>query len=144
MNEGPQILLVSRDPSLLQSRKLILGTYFQVEALGRVAEAEARIARQHLSLIVLCYTLREDETNQLLERVKQLHAPTKILLLSPFGNQSSSDPDKQVFAMDRGPYELVKKVAEMLSVDLKERSSKKVAAPVLPLQIKGKPSSCAM
>src|SRR5271157_4654558 len=64
MNNGTHVLVVGRDRMLLQSRQLILGTYFQTEAAGRIQEAAAMIASRDFDLIVLCFTLSDDECRQ--------------------------------------------------------------------------------
>ena len=43
---SPQVLLVSRDAMLLQTRQLILGAFFRAKGAGRVREAEDLISTQ--------------------------------------------------------------------------------------------------
>jgi len=125
MNDANHILIVSRDPSLLQSRKLILGTLFHVDGAARVAEAEAKIARQDFGLIVLCYSLRADECQQVAALARKRIPCAKILMLSAYGTSCIEDLNDQVLVMDHGPYGLLKKVAEMLGIDLREKTSRK-------------------
>lgn len=49
----PQVLVVSRDAMLLQTRQLILGSFFHTEGAGRMKEVEALISSRRYHLIVL-------------------------------------------------------------------------------------------
>src|ERR1700676_4679012 len=79
MNALPQILFVGRDRSLLQAHRLILGTYFDVEAAGRVSEACGLISRQDFDVIVMCDTLSEQECRQIADLVRD-QSPQSTLL----------------------------------------------------------------
>ncbi|MGA7258341.1 MAG: hypothetical protein WCF17_18630 [Terracidiphilus sp.] len=69
MNDHAQILIVSRDRMPLQTRKLILGTYFEVESAGRMSEAGSILSQRAFDLIVLCDTLSNDERRQIADMV---------------------------------------------------------------------------
>lgn len=121
MQPAAHVLIVSRDPMLLQTRKLILGTYFQVEAAGRLSEAEAIIAKNYLDLVVLCYSLSPDECQRIVSLVSRQKPRPKILALSVLGALPFNvTPDQQMRSED-GPYALLKKSAEMLAFELKIR-----------------------
>lgn len=126
MNNGAHVLVMSRDQSLLQTRQLILGAFFQVEAAGRVQEAAAIIASQNFDLIVLCHSLSADECSQVAAMAHHQVPPPKILTLSAAGNSCMNDDAEHTMALESGPYALLKKAAEMLGVDLKDKVKKKL------------------
>jgi hypothetical protein len=118
MNNGAHVLVVSRDQMLLQTRTLILGAFFQVEAAGRVTEAEAAMAKCGFELIVLCYSLSDDECRKVIELSHRQNPRPKILTLSPSRSQHREGGDAE-YSVDKGPYELLKKTAELLGQPLK-------------------------
>ena len=88
MNAHSQILVISRDQMLLQTRRLILGTYFEVEAAGRMSEAGAILSKRDFDVIVLCDTLSEDECHQIEDFVRDRKPhPTLFSVLGP-GNRN--------------------------------------------------------
>ncbi len=119
MNHGAHVLVISRDQMLLQTRQLILGTYFQVQTAGRVVEAEALMGKCTFDLVVLCYSLSDDECHQLAALVARQIPPPKILALRVPGNGCVSTIADQMLLVEEGPYALLKKSAEMLGFDLK-------------------------
>ncbi len=80
----PQVLVVSRDPMLLQTRQLILGAFFQVHGAGRVGEAEALMARFSFDLIILCSTLGDSDCRAVMDLVADRKQHPKILVVPPF------------------------------------------------------------
>lgn len=121
MQPAVHVLVVSRDPMLLQTRKLILGTYFQVEAAGRLTEAERIIAKNSFDLVVLCYSLTRDECQRIVSLVNRQALRPKILLLSVLGALPLDIRADQEMRSEDGPYALLKKSAEMLAFELKIR-----------------------
>jgi len=71
MDGQKRILLVSRNLMVLQTRKLMLGAYFEVSAAGRVVEATKLLAERSFALIVLCYTLTGDDCEKILDAVRR-------------------------------------------------------------------------
>lgn len=119
MNHGPHVLVVSRDQMLLQTRTLILGTYFRVEPAGRVGEAEAAMARICFDLVILCYTLSDDEYRRMLELCAcQSPYPRTLTLHSGADGQPRPGADGEC-APEKGPYQLLKKTAEVMGFTLK-------------------------
>lgn len=115
----PQILVVSRDQMLLQTRRLILGTYFDVQSAGRVSEAGSVLSKNDFDLIVLCDTLTDAECQQIATMVED-HRP-KPTLLSILG-PGTKDHDRQVgrkVNINGGPLQLLKECADLLGVDLR-------------------------
>jgi DNA-binding response OmpR family regulator len=119
MNNGTHVLIVSRDQMLLQTRALILGAYFQVESAGRVAEAKAAMAKIAFDLVILCHSIPDDEYRKMIELCESQNPRPKILTLNAAtnGHHRAGDGD---CALECGPYELLKKTAEMVGFPLKQ------------------------
>ena len=126
MNTHSQILLVSRDQMLLQTRRLILGTYFEVEAAGRVSEAGAILSKHDFDLIVLCDTLSEPERQQIV-RMADEHEPhpTVMSLLAP-GTSSAMTTVGRKVALPGGPLQLLRECADVLGFDLRANTKQKL------------------
>jgi DNA-binding response OmpR family regulator len=124
MNTHSQILVVSRDQMLLQTRRLILGTYFDVEAAGRISEAGSILAKRDFDLIVLCDTLSDAECQQIAQMVReQRPQPTLLSILGP-GNRGHEREVGRTLELAGGPLQLLKECADALGTDLrgKQRS----------------------
>ncbi|MGO9337266.1 MAG: hypothetical protein ACLPY1_07140 [Terracidiphilus sp.] len=119
MNNGAQVLVVSRDQMLLQTRALLLGTYFRVEAAGRVPEAETAMRKQAFDLVILCYSLSDDEYRRMFDLCRSQDPPPRILTLHAGNNGRPRNGSDGEFALDHGVYELLKKTAEMVGYPLK-------------------------
>ena len=118
MNTHSQILVVSRDQMLLQTRRLILGTYFEVEGAGRISEAGSILSKRDFDLIVLCDTLTNAECQQIANMVRDQHPePTLLSLLGPGAKEHERAIGRKV-ALKSGPLELLKECATVLGVDL--------------------------
>src|ERR1700752_1587770 len=120
MNDQKRILIVSRDLMVLQTRKLMLGAYFDVSAAGRVLEAQILLADRPFDLIVLCYTLTDDECRKIREAARLNCPDAKILMLTVIGYggpHSATDP--HFLPAEKGPFILVKKAAELLGFEFK-------------------------
>ena len=119
MNNGAHVLVVSRDQMLLQTRALILGTYFQVEAAGRVPEAEEAMRKQAFDLVVLCNSLSDDEYRKMIDLCLSQDPSPKVLTLHAGNNGSSRVGGDGDYAVEQGPYQLLKKTAELVGFPLK-------------------------
>ena len=117
-----QVLVVSRDQILLDTRQLLLGTFFQVKGAGRMREAETLISSSHFDLIVLCYTLSEDECTQVIDLTASQRPRPRILILTVPGTRPMQNFSAQVSMTEAGPYPLLKKCADLLGIDLREKS----------------------
>jgi hypothetical protein len=125
MNEHSQILLVGRDQMLLQTRRLILGTYFEVEAAGRPSEAGSILSKRDFDLIVFCDTLTDGECEQIADMVRnQVPHPTLLALLGP-GCKRGTEVGRKL-ALPGGPLQLLRECADVLHVDLRANSRQKV------------------
>lgn len=128
MDGHSQILVVSRDRTLLQTRKLILGTYFEVESAGRMSEAGSILSKQDFDLIVLCDTLSNEERKQIAEMVQNQHPkPTLLSLLGP-GNKGDKPVVGRELACIGGPLQLLKECANVLGFDLRSNSKQRTYA----------------
>lgn len=121
MNVGPHVLVVSRDPMLLQTRQLILGTFFRVEGAGRMQEVQALMAKRKFDLIVLCHSLTDGECQRVNDLVSLQTNRPQILMLRATGMDLVRPGGDQELGAESGPYGLLKKAAEMLNVDLKAK-----------------------
>lgn len=123
MHSHSQILVVSRDQTLLQTRRLILGTYFEVEAAGRMSEAGMILSKRDFDVIVLCDTLTETDCRQIADLVHDQNPhPTLFSLLGP-GNMHKGSP-VAMKAVDGAPLELLKECAEVLGCNLRTGKQK--------------------
>lgn len=119
----PHVLVVGRDPMLLQTRNLILGAFFQVHCAGRVREVESLLSRYAFDLIILCYTLRESECRTVTDLTVDLKRQPRILVLTAMGHPLEDGLPGQVSMAEAGPYYLLKKCGEMLGVDIRAKAN---------------------
>jgi hypothetical protein len=130
MGEQKRILLVSRDLMVLQTRKLMLGAYFEVCAAGRVLEAKIHLSQQPFDLIVLCYTLTGDECEKILDAARVRCPDAKILILTISGYPASRlSRDFYLLPAEGGPFILVKKSAELLGFEFRSKGRMVRATP---------------
>jgi DNA-binding response OmpR family regulator len=121
MNHHSQILVVGRDQMLLQTHRLILGTYFEVEAAGRISEAGSILSKHDFDLIVLCDTLTDAECQQVAEMVQaQKPKPTLLSLLGP-GTKNHERHVGRSLALKGGPLQLLRECADVLGLDLNNK-----------------------
>jgi CheY-like chemotaxis protein len=122
MMDQKRILLVSRDIMVLQTRKLMLGAYFDVSAAGRVVEAQRLLFKQSFDLIVLCYTLTHDDCQKIIESVRSYSPEAKFLVLTITGLPIDRlDVRAYCLPAEQGPFILVKKSAELLGFEFKSK-----------------------
>lgn len=123
MDDPKRILLVSRDLMVLQTRKLMLGAYFDVSAAGRVLEAQLLLyEKPAFDLIILCYTLTGDDCRKILD-LARVHCPdAKILTLTVTGCAATrAAVDSYFLSAEEGPFILVKKSAELLGYEFRSK-----------------------
>jgi len=106
---------------LLQARRLILGTYFDVESAGRMSEAGSILSKHDFDLIVLCDTLSDQECRQIASMVSdQKPQPTLLSLLGP-GTRDHDPPVGRKVALRGGPLQLLQECADALGFDLHDK-----------------------
>jgi DNA-binding NarL/FixJ family response regulator len=130
MSRPKRILLVSMDLMVLQTRKLMLGAYFDVQAAGRVPEARSLLGEQNFDLVILCYTLSQDDCQRIVESAQQ-HCPrAKILMLTAAGHVAKQmDIPRYFLAAEAGPFVLVKRSAELLGFEFRSKGRMVQVAP---------------
>ena len=122
MDDQRRILLVSRDLLVLQTRKLMLGAYFEVCAAGRVLEAKTFLAGRKFDLIVLCYTLTDDDCQMILNAARPHSPDARTLMLTVPGYSAAHLPvDSCFLPAEQGPFILVKKSAELLGYEFRSK-----------------------
>jgi DNA-binding NtrC family response regulator len=122
MDGQKRILLVSRDPMVLQTRKLMLGAYFEVSAACRVLEAKKLLAEQPFDLMVFCYTLTDDDCEAIMNAARLHSRDAKILTLTVTGYAAGHARINSYFlAAEDGPFILVKKSAELLGFEFRSK-----------------------
>jgi len=119
MKARANVLVVSRDEMLLQSRVLLLGAYFQVEGAGRVPEAELAMTKGSFDLVILCYSLSDGEYERMMSLcMRQKPVPRIIALNSNTSNHRRGDAEG-LSMLENGPYELLRRASEVVGVPLK-------------------------
>jgi hypothetical protein len=119
----PQVLVVSRDAMLLQTRQLILGAFFRVQTAGRIREAEALLVTRAFDLVILCYTLTEAECREVIQLADELKHRPRILMLTRAGFSSPEPGPDDATMSESGSYFLLKRSAEMLGVDIRAKAT---------------------
>jgi hypothetical protein len=113
-----EVMVFSRDQLLLETRRLILGSFFHTQGAGSIEDAEALLAMYHFDLIILCSTLSERECDRVFELVGFQKPRPKILVMSLPGCDPPRYAADHVLMTASGPYQLLKRSAEILEVDL--------------------------
>ena len=103
---------------LLQTRRLILGTYFEVEGAGRMSEAGSLLSKQEFDLIVLCDTLTDLERAQIADMVRDQDPQPKLLSLLGPGNKGHDPVVGRKIPAGAGPLGLLKVCADSLGYEL--------------------------
>jgi DNA-binding NarL/FixJ family response regulator len=135
MEPIPKILCVSPDPLLLQTRRWILESYFQVDCAGRLPEAAAMAESQNYDLILLCYSLRAEECRQIHSLVRTKTPQTQILALTERNDGCAEAYSDIQMPVGQGPYELLKKVAEMIAPHVSQQIRKKTRRNFSPINV---------
>jgi hypothetical protein len=93
-----------------------------VYAAGRAREATALLGARKFDLIVLCYTLTDDDCEKIVNAA-QLHSPgAKILALTVTGHAGSQRPaDSYFLPAQEGPFILMKKAALLLGFEFRSK-----------------------
>lgn len=121
MGHEKRILIVSCDVRVLQTRKLMLGAYFDVYPAGRVGEAARYLSEHSFHLIILCYSLSEEDSQKILNAARQRSAGAAVLVISPNGHISDHIPGALHISTDEGPLALLKRSAQILGFEFRTR-----------------------
>ncbi len=114
-----EVLVFSRDQLLLETRRLILEAFFHARGAGSIQDAEALLAMHHFDLIILCSTLSEQECDRVFELAEYQKPRPQILIMGTLGCDPPRYAADHVLMIESGPYQLLKRSAEILGVDLK-------------------------
>jgi hypothetical protein len=118
MNRQPHVLLVCTNPALMQARKVVLGTYFDVRTAARVSDAAHILSEGDIDLIVLCETLSDSERSELALIAGEMRSRAlKLALRRPEADHQEAVVEQPV-AFTREPLQLLKECADTLGVIL--------------------------
>lgn len=110
------ILLVGREQSLLQSRRMLLETYFEVKCAARASEVRSLLAAYPFRIVVLCDTLSDVDRIEVSELARrQEPVPEIFAILPPLHSSKSSVVGKPLDLSD-GPLALVRECASVLGI----------------------------
>lgn len=123
MSGKPEILCVGHDAMLNGTRRMILRRRFEVKIASGVPEAISLLLEQRFALVLLCYSLRDEEYQAMVEFVHSLPGKTKILALAEARERLIPGPDDHEL-LSGGPAELLGKVASIVGLALDEPGSR--------------------
>jgi hypothetical protein len=116
----PELLCVGRDAVLNRTRRLVLERCFAVELAHSLPEAQAKLTGRRFDLVLLCYSLTDDECRRAVEFIHRLAAAPRILALAESRRRLSLEgPDEEYFP--DGPADLLAKAAAMAGIPAAER-----------------------
>jgi hypothetical protein len=137
MSGKPELLCVGHDPVLNRTRRLILEKCFEVTLAHTVPEAISLLSEERFDLVLLCYSLTDEECRKAVEFIHSLSTPAKILALAEGRERLLLGAQDEEF-LSGGPAELVRKAvamvgippseAERCAVDLPAQESKQKSA----------------
>jgi CheY-like chemotaxis protein len=111
----PELLCVGHDPILNRTRRLILERCFEVKVAHGLTEAVALLSGQRFDLVLLCYTLTDEECRAAVEFIHSLSSPMKILALAHARDGLLLGTEDEEF-VSGGPAELLNKAAAMAGI----------------------------
>jgi hypothetical protein len=114
-----EVLVFSRDPILLETRRSILEAFFHPRGAGNIQDAEAEHAMHHFDLIILFSTLSEQECERVFELAEYQKPRRQILIMGIQGYDSPRYAADHIPMTESGPDQLLKRSAEILGVGLR-------------------------
>jgi hypothetical protein len=114
-----EVLVFSRDQLQLETRRLILEAFFHARGAGSIEDVEALLATRKFDLIILCSTLSQQDCDKVFELAECQKPRPQILIQSSPGCDPPRFAADHVLITESGPYQLLKRSAEILGVDLK-------------------------
>jgi len=116
MSNPARVLIYGRDPSLLETRQLVLETTGGVVvATTELEDTKHELVHNQPDLLVLCYTLSPDDRSAILSSVDCLVPKLKVLVLRADGPAITQTDDCD-FSIFNGPAALKSKVMKMLGL----------------------------
>lgn len=115
MTAKPEILCIGSDLLLNRTRLLVLQRCFSVTLATTATQAVSLLPVRRFDLVLLCYSLRDDEGRTLLAMIHAQPVRTRILALAHVQKRFDlMPPDEEFFSS--GPVDLVQKVAAMTGI----------------------------
>ncbi len=109
------MLCVGLDPLLNRTRRLVLEKCFEVELAECIPEAFTLLEAKSFALVLLCYSLTDDDCRAVLEFVYRLPARPRILALAQGRERLLLKGEDEEFVMS-GPAALLAKAASMANL----------------------------
>lgn len=111
---GPQIVIIGRDHTLLQTRKWLLQSCGRVETANSPQALVEHLQSGEVHLVVLCHTLTSAEHDDATKMVRALSPATQILwLLTGWDQCDLHVPNHTCIPLD-GAHALIRKATEIL------------------------------
>lgn len=118
LERNSRVLVVSWNEMLRQTRRLILGTYFETEAAGKMSEVGHLLLEKNYDAIVLCDTLSDSECLAIAERAEVRNGAAEIILLeAPLQERPAAFRGSRVQCMD-GPLALLNECARVFGISI--------------------------
>lgn len=109
-----QIVIIGRDPLLLQTRKWLLAKCGHVETATSPQALVELLRSGHIHLVVLCHTLTSADYDEITTMLRALSPSTQVLrLLTGWDQGDLLLPDHTCIPLD-GPQTLLRKAIEIL------------------------------
>ena len=115
MSGKPELLCVGHDTILNRTRRLVLEKCFEVKLAHTLLEAIGFLSRQRFDLVLLCYSLTDEECGVAVKFVHNLSTTPKILALGEMSERLSLGAQDQEF-LSGGPAELLQKAVAMAGI----------------------------
>jgi CheY-like chemotaxis protein len=112
LSRKPELLCAGRDAMLNRTRRMILEKCFSVKVATTEAEATALLQGQRFDLVLLCYSLPDEECRRIVGVTHSLPSPPKILSMAEGHERLLLGPRDEEF-LSGGPADLLKKAAAM-------------------------------
>lgn len=129
MGRKPEMLCVGLDPLLNRTRRLVLEKCFEVELAENLPQAFALLEAKRFDLVLLCYSLTDEDCRAAVQFIHRLPARPRILALAQGRERLLLKDNDEEFVMS-GPAALLEKAASMANLvsddvsqdDLEERT----------------------
>ena len=116
MGSGAAVVCVGHDKLLLQTRALVLGTYFHVEMAATLKSLAALAERHTYALVVLCQTLSWEERFLATEMVHKMWPEARVLEVSSAVYTVSAGENNEVIVGLDGPAVLLEAAGRLLDM----------------------------
>lgn len=121
----PKLLCLGHDFVLNRTRRLILEKSFDVTLAEELPEAAKLLPESAFAVVLLCYSLTEEESRAALEMVHRVSPEARILMLSE-GRLALGPRDQML--LYGGPADLLKKAASMAGIPVEATGKPRTSA----------------